>query len=465
MAQIFPGAEFVGVDASSKQIASGNEAIAFTNVENLRLIAGDLSKLDEDLGKFDYIITHGIYSWVPQEVKDAILSISSKNLNPNGIAYVSYNCLPGWRMRSALRDMMIMHTGGISNVLEKVAQAKALIKFLAESCAEETPYGKYLRQELEMLRKADDSYIAHEFLESDNDPLYFTDFLKAAAKYNLGYLGDAEPATMVTDNLPAQAAQTLKSLKLNLLATEQYIDFVRNRTFRSTLLCHSSSALNRNVDPARLEGMHVSSLITLKQAAGDGKPAIFTSSAGSELTVNEPVTAEVFAYVAKLSPRSQSVAECVGALATSMAERFKNLDPAAVRSDLGRVLLQGYLRKMVDFTIGAPGRRISVLENPEALPLARWQATRSPKVSSPRLDLLNADPFVAKFITLCDGTRDRGAIVDALVASHEKKEFQLNENNQPITDPERAKFVIEKLYDGSITHLSNLGLLLPKAAA
>lgn len=465
MAQLFPDAEFVGVDASSKQIASGNEAIAFGNTTNLRLIAADLSKLNEDLGKFDYIITHGIYSWVPQSVKEAILRISSENLNANGIAYVSYNCLPGWRMRGALRDMMIMHTGGITNTLEKVAQAKALIKFLAESCAEETPYGKYLRQELEMLRKADDSYIAHEFLESDNDPLYFTDFLKAAAKFNLGYLGDAEPATMVTDNLPPQAAQTLKSLKLNLLATEQYIDFVRNRTFRSTLLCHAKSTLNRNVDPSRLDGMHVSSLVTLKQAAADGKPAIFTSSGGSELTVNEPVTAEVFTQVAKLAPRSQSVSEFVEAVASSMAERFQALDPAAVRGDLNRMLIQGYLRKMVDFTIGAPSRRTTTSDLPEALPLARWQASRGPKVSSPRLEMLNADPFVAKFITLCDGARDRAAIIAELTVAHENKQFQLNENNQPITDPERAKFVIDKLYEGSVNHLANLGILVPKVAA
>ena len=165
MAQLFPEAQFLGVDASGRQIEDGSAAIAATGLTNVELRHADISELGEDIGTFDYIITHGIYSWVPPHVKDAILRLSKERLNPGGIAYVSYNCLPGWRMRGALRDMMLMHTAGIEDTRGKVAQAKALIKFLAESCSEEAAYGKYLRQELEMLRVADDSYIAHEFLE------------------------------------------------------------------------------------------------------------------------------------------------------------------------------------------------------------------------------------------------------------------------------------------------------------
>ena len=462
MAQLFPDAEFIGVDSSPKQIEAGREMLAATNLGNLRLIGEDFSQL-EDLGKFDYILTHGIYSWVPPEVKDAIFRISSENLNPDGIAYVSYNCLPGWRMRGALRDMMIMHTGALTNILEKVAQAKALLKFLAESCEEETSYGKYLRQELEMLTNADDAYIAHEFLENDNDPVYFTDFLKAAAKHNLGYLGDAEPATMIVDNLPPQAAQTLKSLNLNLLATEQYIDFVRNRTFRSTLLCHATAPLVRNVDPSYLDGLHISSLISLKQAAADGKPALFVGSGNAELGISEPVTAEVFTALTKLGQGTQLVSEFVDGVANSMEDRFKNLDPAAVRADLRRILIQGSLRKMADFTIGPIGRLTTSSDLPEALPLARWQAAHGMKVSSPRLEMMNVDAFVGKFVALCDGTRDRESLIEAMLASLEKKEYQLNENNQPITDPDRAKFVIERLYEGSLNNLGALGMLVPKA--
>jgi methyltransferase-like protein/ubiquinone/menaquinone biosynthesis C-methylase UbiE len=465
MAQIFPDAEFVGVDYSKKQIDLADEALKATNLSNIRFINDDISKISSDLGEFDFILTHGIYSWVPSDVKDAILRISRENLKPHGIAYISYNCLPGWRMRGALRDMMLMHTAGIKDIQGKVVQSKALIKFLAESCSEETPYGKYLRQELELLSRVDDSYIAHDFLETDNDALYFTDFLKAAAQHKLGYLGDAEPATMIVDNMPGQAAQTLKSLNLNLLATEQYMDFVRNRMFRSTLLCRAENQLNRAINPECLKDFYATPLVSLKQTYSETQPAIFLAQGGMELTVADPFTADIFSLAIERRGKT-SVTQLLEEVAFKHADKLKDKDAAAVQADLGRILINGYFKKMVDFTVGpASGyKTLESSEKPQTLPLARWQASQGHRVSSPRLDMLTADPFVSKFITLCDGTRDRDALIEAMVEAHNKKEYQLNENNQPVTDPERARFIIERLYDGSLQNLENLGLLPRKAA-
>lgn len=466
MAQLFPNAEFVGIDYSAKQIQDAEAALAATGLTNVRFIEADIANLGEDLGQFDYIITHGIYSWVPNHVKEAILRISQENLKPNGLAYISYNVLPGWRMRGALRDMMLMHTSGIQEMPAKVAQGKALIKFLAESCSEETPYGKYLRQELELLKNVDDSYIAHDFFEIENDALYFTDFLKAAAAHKLQYLGDAEPSTMVVDNLPAEAAKTLKSLNLNLLATEQYMDFVRNRMFRSTILCHPDVALARNVDPKCLEGLEVNTMIALKTPFSEGQPAIFTGPGGNELTVSEPITADLFTRVAQLGRDSKPVSAIVEETAAAFADELKDKDPAAVRNDIARILIHGYFKKMVDFTIGPASLRTSSAPagHPETLPLSRWQVSRKQRVSSNRLDMLNTDPFIAKFISFCDGTKDRGAIIDALTESLKKKEYQLNENNQPIEDMERGRYIVEQLYEGSLQNLGKLGLVVPAAS-
>lgn len=461
MAQIFPLGEFIGIDASKRHIEAGRETLATTGVANLRLIMADISKLEEDLGKFDYIIAHGLYSWVPHDVKDAILRICNENLAPNGIAYISYNCLPGWHMRGGLRDMMLMHTSGLSNPVDKVAQARALVKFLAESCDKEAPYGKYMHKELERIREYEDGYIAHDFLEADNDPLYFTDFLKAAAKFGLGYLGDADPSTMITENLPGSAAQTLKTLKLSLASTEQYMDFVRNRTFRSTLLCHSSIPLSRTLDPNRLAGLHISSHIALKQVPAVGKHTVFTSENGTELTANESVSTEMFRQLSQLGRSSQSVEELLESALASMAGHYKEHDKAAIKSGLSRQLLQVYFRKMIDFTIGAPSRRTAVSANPEALPLARQQADRRIKITSPGLEMNELNPFALKLVTLCDGSRDRQAIIAGLITAMENEEFVINENNQPITEPARLEFLIEHLYEEAIKNLINRGILLP----
>jgi methyltransferase-like protein/SAM-dependent methyltransferase len=464
MAQLFPDSDFVGVDASEKQIECGRQALEDAGIRNARLIAGDLSKIEEDLGKFDYILVHGLFSWVPGSVKDAILRIGGERLNPGGITYISYNCLPGWRMRGALRDMMIMHTDGIPDLLGKVAQAKALIKFLAESCSEETPYGKYLRQELDMLTKVDDSYIAHEFLETENDALYFRDFLVEAAKHGLGYLGDAEPSTMIVDNMPDKAAQTLKSLNLNLIASEQYMDFLRNRMFRSTLLCHASSPINRNIDPLVLQDFLVSPIVTLKQPHNGGQPAVFISPNGLEMSVSDSITAAILETVVKSAGAARPVRTLIDEVMPVLAENKKLKDDSLVPAMVCQVLMQAYFKKMVDFHTGVYSVAPAGSERPVALPLARWQAAHGHRLSTVYLAMLNADPFVAKLVTLCDGTRDRAAIIQALVEAVGKNEFTLQENNQPIADPERLKLVVESLYDGAVNNLGALGVRIPDAA-
>jgi len=464
MAQGYPEAEFVGVDYSSRQVDEAKETLASMALPNVKFLCKDIAALhEEDLGKFDYIIVHGIYSWVNHATRKAILDICKNNLNPQGVAYVSYNTLPGWGMRGALRDMMLMHTSGIPDILGKVAQAKALIKFLAESSAEETPYGKYLHQELAMLSKVDDSYIAHEFLEENNKPIYFQDFVNSAAEMNLLYLGDADASTMVVDNLPEGPAKTLRDLNLNLLATEQYMDFLRNRSFRSTLLCHADSALNRSVDPVSLSALEVTSLISLKEPWGKKNRAVFLGLNGSELTVNDPITAELFTQVAALRGKSKPCDELLESVLAALPSTLEIKDAEAAKADIGRILLNGYFKKMVDLTLGPISLRRTSGANPEAIPLARWQASKGMKVSTPHLNMIDADQFVGKLITLCDGTRDREALINSMVESLDKKEFILNEDNKPMTDPDRARKVIEALYPGVINNLTQGGIILQEA--
>jgi methyltransferase-like protein len=119
---------------------------------------------------------------------------------------------------------------------------------------------------------------------------------------------------------------------------------------------------------------------------------------------------------------------------------------------------------MLDFTLGPVSQASSDAKNPVTFPLARWQATQGLRISNSRLDMLNADQFVAKLVTLCDGARDREALIAGIMQALENKEFVLNENNQPITDTSRLKVVVEQLYDGGVKNLQTLGLLVPQAS-
>lgn len=104
-----PHAQFIGIDLSPLQIAQGQKRIERLGLKNIRLITMSISDVTRGLGTFDYIICHGVYSWVPAAVRDAILRVSHDNLSDHGIAYISYNVFPGWRLRGVLRDAMLFH--------------------------------------------------------------------------------------------------------------------------------------------------------------------------------------------------------------------------------------------------------------------------------------------------------------------------------------------------------------------
>lgn len=460
MAQLYPGADFIGVDLSAGHIRLADEALAATGLGNARFIQANIAGLGEDLGQFDYIIAHGVYSWVPAEVRESILRLCQEHLQPGGVAYLSYNCLPGWRMRGALRDMMRMHTRGLEDIEAQIARSKALLGFLAASCDEDTAYGRYLRQELEALGAEDDAYLAHEFLEENNDAFYLSEFLEAAAAHHLAYLGEADPATMAVDGLPVRAAQALPAADLDLPGTEQYMDFARNRVFRSTLLCHSSAVLNRDIDSASLSGLEVTALVTPKQPLRDSEPAVFTGPHGKEITVTDRHEADILTRLAAAGRHSFPCEEVIEEAARAQTAAPAASDPSAVRAGIGRYLRRSYFRGMVDLTVGPLGAPAAG-ENgkPCALPLARWQAAQGFCVSSHRLEMLQPDPFVRKLIALCDGTRDRAALIEDLAGAVNQGELQLQEHGWPVQDPGRVRFLIDKIYDRSLGKLRRIGLL------
>ncbi len=132
MAFNLPECEFLGVDLSPNQIAAGCEMISAVDLKNITLKQVNLLDFNESEGIFDYIISHGVYSWIPENVQEKIFHICRTQLNPQGIAYISYNTFPGWKMKGMIRDMMLYHSSGIKDPETKANQARALIAFLSD---------------------------------------------------------------------------------------------------------------------------------------------------------------------------------------------------------------------------------------------------------------------------------------------------------------------------------------------
>ena len=416
MAADLPQAEFVGIDLSAVQVAQGVAEVAALGLSNIRLLKRDLADDAEELGTFDYIIAHGVYSWVPNDVQKKLLDHCSSRLAPEGIAYVSYNTLPGWRMRGVVREAMHYHAGAIADAPARVAQARAILNFLAESVpGDGGAYSSLLRSELELLRKQGDHYILHEHLEEVNEPLYFHQFVARAAHHGLQYLAEADFGTMFASNFAPQVAETLVRIAPDLVRQEQYMDFLRNRTFRQTLLVHDKVALTRNVAPQRVEGLSVASPaqpLGNRPDLHSDAAAQFSTPGGSCLTTSNRITKAAMVVLAERWPATLAFDDLIAAARSRLRGRSEVAQ--AERDTLAADMLQCYAAGVVELRVRPLTLALKAGERPLASRLARHQAGRRAVVTNLRHETVTLDAAARQVLALLDGKHTLSALLPVL---------------------------------------------------
>ena len=142
-------------DVCSRHVEAVHTTIEALGLRNVQIRHGSIVDIDEGWGRFDYIICHGVFSWVDADVQRAILRVAHDNLAEHGVAYVSYNTYPGWHMRESVRHMMRYHAGRFDEIPEQIEQARALLTFLGSAVEDEGAYGQLLAREIER-QHADD---------------------------------------------------------------------------------------------------------------------------------------------------------------------------------------------------------------------------------------------------------------------------------------------------------------------
>ncbi len=131
----WPGARVVGIDLAPSAIDRGRALAAEAGIANVDLRVGDIARLPADLGEFDYVVAHGVYSWVPEPVRAALLDACRRHLAPQGVAFVSYNVLPGGHLRRMLREMLLMHVEEIEDPGRRCVAAREFLSWIAEAVA------------------------------------------------------------------------------------------------------------------------------------------------------------------------------------------------------------------------------------------------------------------------------------------------------------------------------------------
>jgi SAM-dependent methyltransferase len=451
MAGHAPGLTAVGFDLLEP--ALGRAAVADLGLENVRLDQADL--LDpRDWGEFDYVVAHGVYAWVPEPVREALMALIARCLAPHGIAFVSYNALPGARLRTMLREIALLHIGEEGDPASRIARARELYDFIAP-WAQDRPdaYGAVLAHELERLRRLPTSVLAHDDLGDRYEPVWLRDVVAHAGRHGLRYLGDAEPAELHADRQPPGVDEQLDALSGgDRVVWEQYADVLAGRAFRQTLLCRADAPADDAIDPTRLERLWFTATedAGIGDAPGDAEAedddAVYDAAAGAPVTNGSTGPAAV-AQLALARPRALSFAELRGALGGT--------DPAHLAEALWRAFRGGEVELSA-----APARHVTVVSaRPEASPVARWQAARGPELTNLRHDPVRLDdPLGRALVSLCDGTRDRAALVDALVHAV-GRELALTVGGVPLTDGEVVRDQLASGLQHNLEILARLAML------
>lgn len=242
LAMRWPESRFTGVDLSERGIAAARELAAIAGLGNIAFHAGDIRDFRREGEGFDFIIAHGFFSWVEDEVKLAMLDFCRENLASNGVAVVSFNVTAGWRARFpvVLKARAILEAGAgdlmtalriLSTVTDGESTEMAVID--------------------DMLAKGEDILSFDDF-GPVNDPWSFRDFVALAARHGLRWLGESDPGKNLPEGIDAGVLREIADKSPDPLAFQDAADEAAGRTFRAGLLCRSDAALADSVSLERI---------------------------------------------------------------------------------------------------------------------------------------------------------------------------------------------------------------------
>ncbi|QCD53239.1 class I SAM-dependent methyltransferase [Campylobacter sp. RM16192] len=400
-----PDAKVVGIDLSEVQINKAKELAKQMRVDNIKFIQKDICELnDEDVkefGKFDYIICHGVYSWVPDFVKEAILKTIKKLLSPNGIAYISYNVYPGWKIKDIIRDFLMFGTKELENEGEiiRANKAKELLSVFKEYMKFCTKDGikadfmnaKLLLEHIEGIEKIkSDSYIVHEYLEIFNDPIYFKDFAKRLDDEGLAYLSDVNLDDVFKADLGLEGFdEYINANFTNRIDKEQAIDFFTNRVFRQSLITHKEL-----IDEDFHVDIGVEELSRIYLAAGfsKDKDGHYVNSKNQQMKPNYNWLYQVFSDVYPASINFAQVAALLGDDENAIKSAYMGFMEILAASC---ALLSTYEKQKVVYKAGKSRLKERVVGYFEYFSMTNEPVIMPADAFNGALNLSNFDAFIA----------------------------------------------------------------------
>ncbi len=307
-------ASFVGVDGARSQIELANRGKSALDLSNIEFIHADFREAVSSLsGQFDFIIAHGVFSWIPDDARDSLLSLFSQFLKPGGLLYVNYNTRPGWNVRGLVREFLLAQTAGESNLAMRAQLALEVSgKVVSALNGVEHSYSQLLANEFRFVQEGHVSWIAHEFLSADNRPYWRSEFLALARQYALEYVADAD-FNYPTGRIPEDLIPCLDVEQITGRSMEDTVDLLCYRQLHSPIL--TLAPFERNMpSPDEFGNLFMASCLELCPLGEEGGNPMFKHPSGYEVEAKEDFIYTAFTRLQSLWPRGLRVKEIFPAL-------------------------------------------------------------------------------------------------------------------------------------------------------
>lgn len=430
MALQLPHSQFVGFDLAAKPVARGQQILAELGLTNLELRQADLLEFTDE--PFDYIIAHGLYAWVPPAVQDGLLALCNRLLKPHGVAYISYNAYPGCHLREMTREMMLFHVRGYDDPQTRIHQGMSLLQFIlsrfsSEQEAREDLYGLVVAEQFDMLKNyRHPELIYHDHLAPHYLPAYFSQFAAHAEQHGLQYLTEAQYSDTQDIHYPPAVRNVLAQFgDEHIVHREQYLDFVKGRSFRQTLLCREAVTINRTIQAEQIKAYFLTADVKTtspQPSLGEKVVEEFTGPYGAHLQTDFPLAKAALLVLKDSWPRPLTWAEMEEAAVARLGATQTEPVAAEDLSIMNEIMLAAFRAGVVVLHSHRPAMALAVTTHPVAHGLARWQAQHGGTVTNLlHTNVMLENELSRQLVLLLDGTRNHVQLREALTTAMERR--------------------------------------------
>ncbi|MDF1753981.1 MAG: methyltransferase regulatory domain-containing protein [Verrucomicrobiales bacterium] len=441
IAASLPSSSCTGVALSSEALDRGRNLISESGLKNV--VLHDQTPAD---GVFDYIFLRNTYSRQQPDIRSEWLSSYAGKLAENGVIVVEHMCYPGWHFLDPIREQIQYHTRNIDDAFEKMIAGRQYLSALSSSIPPRmAQFKKMVRSAWERSTGVPDVNFGVEYLDTQTRPSYFHQFAETLQGGGYQYLCELAPGSMLINQFPGAISAVLPE-EAGVIETEQYLDFVTNRTKRVSILCRAELEIERQIDASVCDGLYFSAagLPENPEQIFQEEETRLTSPYGGTVTVSVPAAKAALLELCSRFPRRMQIGEVID-IVRDIHKDFTEADKVAIYETFAACAVCEIVQINSD-----PGQGCATLsEKPVASSLIRAQARiRSiPHVSSLQHRSVPVDQMDCLLLEMLDGNNDKAALIAKFRELVEKQSITLKRDDKPVADEATVEEIASQQID------------------